>query len=674
MQHTGVRAQVTIFALLGIVLLIIIGAALFIRNALLEAQLAEQAGTLAQQFSENENVKTHIQHCIGTILRKATEDLTTQGGILYTHQGGNTPYNPSELGNTHIKVLHENVLYNVTYGLKGNDGIRLPLAPLAYSGAHYPAPNITIQDMNAYYLRPTVYHRYDGYYGDITLPKLCNSTGPNRIGGAGTTVRTFTTCEPFSYNPFYDNTPTLQDTLARYLEASIPHCINLTEYADRYGSNITATAPPKANITYTDETIIATLTYPLSVRLATDDFTTTATFTTELPIRLKLIYEIATRILKEESKTLDFSLTDDTQIILDHYNAKDIEIHYLKDICGQTGACQGRAAHDDALLLIDHTSLLSSGKKLTLITAIEDRPPVLDWIHIAPDVPYHATAVGGETLTITPQAIDPDEGPVTITYEGWGQNHTDLFMCTEAQTIDALRACTQRAANTPQTPWMSSAIYQSTGTRAELDTQETDQGYHTLTITAHDDSGKTDHQEIHIIIYPLPQAQASGWHPNPSLPPDQLSLEDPYCFDARGSQASFGSLTRYTWTIAGQDYDGALICLPAYTYDIADIKNLLAQPFLPYVGTTHEARLVVQSETFYSSPATWTTRVQECLPLTGTDNPYPYNNSDGYLSNRPCCNQGSYASTATPCYQESLTGPYWLLTPPQSTNKNPPQP
>ncbi|RME53179.1 hypothetical protein D6783_02740 [Candidatus Woesearchaeota archaeon] len=652
------------------IILVFVGLALYVRSAYINRALANQASKIAQEFSENRNVINYIDGCIQTLAETAILTLASQGGVIYQDQGGTTPFHREELGQSYLKIPYQDTIFNVTYGLKQNDGIRPLTFPPAYPPPQYPAPNKTIQAMTAQFMHTANFDLYDGYFGDVTLPKLCSRNGPNRFGGAGTTPTTYQTCAWFAYNQPFDTTQyTIQDELATYLEQNLPFCANLAPFVERYGTNLTVTGPPTANVTFTKEGITIDVNYPLTITFPRKEIQELATFKRAYPFRIKALYEAAATLLKLEAKNATFNIdTDATQHL-----PPGIEAYRLRNPCKEAGFCRTRqdGAYDDALVVIDKRTTIR-GQHPFFLAAIENRPPVLDWIHTTGDAPYDLTSVAGDVLTLTPNAIDPDDEPVNITYAGWGQDYTDRFTCPFPVTMNNVKTCTTKA-GPPLHTWMNSTPYLTNHKDASIPTQEEDLGWHVVTINVTDEARTSDWQDVTILVFPLPEAKPRGYNDQPDTDQTLLSLENPYCFDATQSTTgltSQGEITAYNWTIAGSTYTDPVVCFGQTS--ISDIKDEMSL-FAPS-GRTDYATLVVSGGGFQSPPATLSYKVVDCLSHAGIGSPYPYNYTNGFEAPTLCCINNTYAPPTTPCYAAQTYGPYWQLTPPLSTYGNQPEP
>ena len=78
------RGQVVVFIIIGVVILMGVGAILFINNYVVEQKVSQAARPITQELpSELEPVRVFTENCIKTVGEQALIRLGQQGGYIY---------------------------------------------------------------------------------------------------------------------------------------------------------------------------------------------------------------------------------------------------------------------------------------------------------------------------------------------------------------------------------------------------------------------------------------------------------------------------------------------------------------------------------------------------------------------------------------------------------------
>ena len=82
------RGQLTIFIIIGIVLLFAFGFILFIKNLFFEAQIEAETQQKLQNVFQSESFNTYTSSCLKKVSQEAVLLIGKQGGNIYEEQGG----------------------------------------------------------------------------------------------------------------------------------------------------------------------------------------------------------------------------------------------------------------------------------------------------------------------------------------------------------------------------------------------------------------------------------------------------------------------------------------------------------------------------------------------------------------------------------------------------------
>lgn len=134
------KGQITIFVILGLVLLISASLVFFMQQTFVSQKLDAQARTTITEFSESAPLQNYVETCLSSVLQDGLELIGDQGGALYTDQGGGVYRNPAG--------VHEGVHYlEYTYiqMQRGKDGDIIP-RPITRNVTYAVRPTISCRD------------------------------------------------------------------------------------------------------------------------------------------------------------------------------------------------------------------------------------------------------------------------------------------------------------------------------------------------------------------------------------------------------------------------------------------------------------------------------------------------------------------------------------------------
>ncbi|MBR9692697.1 hypothetical protein GOV07_02065 [Candidatus Woesearchaeota archaeon] len=295
----GVRAQVTVFILVGLAVLIVF---------ILIFALARRLNTYSPvtQGYDTQAVTGHIEQCMDLVAKDAFTLLGAQGGRLYTSQGG-----------LHDTTLTADITpdgggipVTLSFGLMLDSGF--PLRP-KFAGQYvgvldeypYPFPQVDITTIYPTTIPDTPQHiwhrpRFDGVFGQDALPLPCENSGANTRNG------TFH-CARHLY-PLLSQGPSVQDSLESFFTYKLGTCIDEDELAILLGANV-QTGDLNVTITFTPSETAVDLLMPLSFSNEGGSFKT-GTFTRRYKARTYTLFAFAHALIDRATKNPFFRIED----------------------------------------------------------------------------------------------------------------------------------------------------------------------------------------------------------------------------------------------------------------------------------------------------------------------------------------------------------------------------
>ena len=658
------RGQATLFFILGIVLLIVFAFAFYAKSLLVTNKAQQEASQIVNDFIGENNINYYVQSCLSTVTDEAIKDYALHGGrINYTGQDPWQDY-----------AIYQGL--NISYGSLPNDCNAVSQDP-----PDYPVPMTKIANFEQSYAQQNCNDkRLAGYIGMSGLDPLCdlqgaNSRITNNFGGNFDYY-----CADGVYG-FFNDEHTVQYQLQEHIKTEMEQCTDFfNTYENLYHIQL---LKDQVNFTviYTKEGTTIQGHYPFLVQVRGLNVKAIHDFTYHSPLKIKQIYEYAARLLKQENTQPTFDIEKQYQ---DYFQGAS----YAVNIDKADWPCTTEDCPDDTFVQVVNITEDTNGNAaydpddLTFLFAIKNRLPVLDYINDG-DPQYDIKVQEGDPITITPKGYDPDGGDVTYTYSGWKQTYDQITNedCLDEPGKDLADCVSDHLPlQSTDNTWMHSQRYQDTHRDASIQTKRKDIGPHDVTITITDDTGKSDYQTVHILVYDLPLAKFAGNNQVPGLDNSYASVEDAYTLDASASHASLSfdnPLSNYLWsfkegevTISDVSSPSALLTLPQEGTPI-DYKTALPKTStvaIPQDGVAQQWSLVVQDTAgAKSEPATQDMHLFACLPITdtGNTNMYPYApySPSGY--DHVCCEgqlagdiiqSAQYATNDVSCYTDQAIG------------------
>lgn len=690
------RGQLAVFALLGIVLLVVIIIMIMAANFASESKLQKQAESAVKEYVESSSLDYYVYTCMDKVVKEAVEDFSRQGGVFYKSQGG--PIENTLDGVTHIpfnESLNGGVeFFNVSYAIQ-NTGY----CPLVETTApEYPFDKTKIDELFAKYLDSNngcVFHtdyKYSGFIGYNNLTRICALDGENIKNSPQIT----SPCK-VDYLTSVTRVTELsaEAQLANEIANKTQECINFTIFEQIGGHNITVIDDATSNITFTKSSFSTEITYPFLVQLkGHEPVLIRHTFKYESNLRITQIMRFLLNIITTEVQIPDFNMKEDYGGIRDFDANMDFEIIDFKD-------CTTCPHQNDTLLKLTDRSSKIGNKSLTFYAAIKNRIPILDYIHQTQDGDYFDIITEENTsINIFPFGIDPENYGVAYGYDGWKETE-DAYFDYDGTRIDSECSLDWRLTHNkpfttkeeildcmdfkPGAPknWTTSEIYVLTNQNASYIPNLSDIGVHTVNVRVFDRANLEDWQALNILVIDKPKVNLTVQAPYPNVPANFVSKEDLFILNATGSRPSMiggGNIVKYLWEIFKTPS-----LTPVIQNFTEDPENFLEIPVdvsniqtIEYFNVTESGEHRVKLTLFTDSPLTTSGQsgsnetmitVKDCIPVRDSDAAYPYNlNPDPYHSNHTCCagtiaDGDSYAlaGSATVCFDQTVYGAYEII-------------
>ncbi len=656
------RGQLTIFIILGIVLLFAFGFLFFVRNLFFEAQLEKETQSKLQNVFQSESFKTYTSSCLDEVSKDAIMLIGKQGGNIYEEQGGIIEKDK----NLPIQIENKNI--SVSYGISWNPANPDFLPPGSFA---------TLPDY------PRLINIFSqAYFGNNNLPYLCQPEGPNQET-QGSIRRE--TCEMPVYSKSGYGPKSIQEQLSLYIAEEIDSCINITEIPG-LGEAMLEKGNYEVEVIFGKENVMVNAKVPLVVNIEGETLTQKAEFSSTINVRLKQVYELAHTIVENDKKWLSFDKKSSnfTKKLENLGKIKPgFSIELSCPFC-EYGDFIGYN-YDDLIKITDSRSKIGK-ENFVFMFAVENRFPVLEKISLfnpfeeQPLNEFDIILGANNQILIKPKGYDPDEDNVSYTYEGWREDYYSEFdlSCCKAYggEIDCRNdyfGCVNIIEpSTPPKDWTTSDEYKTTKKNAKITTSFEDLGLHNITVKTTDKANLSDWQVVEILVVDKPSAVASGFNNFSDIDDKKASIEDPYYLDATTSLSLFLPLTDYSWHDYVEPFTYAhvsqpILKLPYENHDIINIKEKIFKTTAEN-GLIHTINLTVGNKIETSSADSFNVTVYKCLPHRNSNTaPWPYNdiNGDSYLNvddpfmaNHACCVNYDYASEDTECYRYVEYGTY----------------
>ena len=353
------KSQITMFIILGIVILSLFGFMYYIMQQRAESKIEAQARQVYSKLSE-EAFTVYVESCLDDVLEDSLRILGKQGGYFFESQPGYT------FGQGYI-------IHNTDY-----NGDKI-----AYLIYHEPIDYYPCRPA----LNPSVQY----------APDFCRYS----LGNAGL----------FFGNSQMLTLVPLKRQLEKYIEEKIQECANTTwiteHYQDFKGYDfIVNQSRIKADIRFQANSVRVKLDYPITLKIGgIEPIMEFLYFTADTNIRFKKIYE---------SLVKEYIVKRDITEPLFPADENQIKSYISGARLGNINIIIEKSDGDTIFIINDSDSSYKSGENYVFQFARQNRPPALDYVHQRehpqdyPDL-YDFLVIEGEQINLSPSARDPDE-------------------------------------------------------------------------------------------------------------------------------------------------------------------------------------------------------------------------------------------------------------------------
>lgn len=351
------RGQITLFFLIGLVVLIIVGVSFLL--------LRPSAGSDTVDTVNAAVVTSVVGACLDTIVADELRIVGETGGLPSVEARPGVEY-PSAI------VPFGTGARRIIYGVTANRDLG-DLLPGAHAPPRYPDTMVAIGTSHMFYDaaldRLVELQPFQGHFGDVYLPAICAFGGPN---GPSSPLR----CRNYPGMPPGTPGPSMQEQLAQRIASRVASCASPEMLSASLGQQVTSVGSPVANLTFTPTNILVKLTYPLELEgsVTTRVETTPRTY----KVRLMPLMQFAHALAHAEARNVTFDPVRDAALLPEFRDGFIVTRH-------ETVASEQRpsfadrplAARADVILITDQRSEID-GVTYSYAFLVEDRPPMLN--------------------------------------------------------------------------------------------------------------------------------------------------------------------------------------------------------------------------------------------------------------------------------------------------------
>ncbi|MBS3109520.1 hypothetical protein J4227_03260 [Candidatus Woesearchaeota archaeon] len=675
----GRKGQLTLFIIVGIVLLSSFGFVFYFNNYMTDKQFLKRIDRVYSDMIQNTPVQAYVSACVNDALESGILLLGEQGGVIYSDQPGSAI--PKIAGVSDPQYVNYNgnrvvlVTSNLDTILAGEKYSSLPGYPCnspAFLGGRC-SPSENVLPTNPCYFM----------WESVVSGHTTGSPGYSGCVPASAKVQGYNYLQTLSYGKkrFFalgdTNEAKLRPTFKEQLESYIANysydCVNFTGISILLGQNITKEMP-LANVTIAENDVAVNIMFPVTITIeGRPPITRMVDFRASKYARLGLIRDVVDWWTTKDSASLGVDLAHELKTELyDNFDVKivpgnDFDVYVIKDLLYSN----------------------ENNKELVFQFARQNRWPSLDYmtkdenlyrnqiVHGKPHFTYPNSSMGydffvaaGTPITLMPVAFDPDEDELSFNYSLWREDYVEYWdwdayafwsgtneNCTWYPEKCVFVNATSSTLNGHNWTNSNADYYLGNETgKVTIITDASELGPHVVRVNVSD--GKySDWQDIRILVYDTEAITASGENPYDDIPNWVGSIEDPYFLDSRGTTALcqdkiydwsdaqestsvysrvFGSVTGNTLYSGEGTAEGLylgllneLACTECH-FDINKVNKAAGDLGFAFdTPSAHTLTLTVENQgmcTGSMSQQTLDVDVKECVPHSDPAPAYPYNN------------------------------------------------
>ena len=680
------RAQISVFIILGILIIAIFGFMYFITAEVGKIKLETQASRIVDAILATTPINYYVTLCLEEATKSALNISGKQGGKIY------------------FSYFDKNVFFdsnNVMYYLDYDPHNETYPEPPAYPCNNH-MENFNISPAFCAFLdnrsQFTDLIKTELGTSPVFLPMLCREsnslctygtdgfTGNITVQGAGAVG---------VVAGFDDGTDSIEkqfeDYIANYTRECSKGILNVSQ------SNLTAfkkfnitSGEINVSVVFGFNGVEVSADYPLVIKIQdVEPIIRILQFSYFSPVRYKWIYLLARWIAEEELRELDFNITRDWG--RSPYNLNNFAVF------------TNRTGQKDTIVTIkdnDPLHYLRAGP-FVFNFAIPNRPPVLDYIpgsYVQQEYAsvinrsYDVYVVENSVIELNPKAHDPDGDEISYNYSGWKETE-DAYFDEDAYSDcrENPQRCVIDTASAPHN-WTNSNLYYDSFPSASYQTNHSDIGNHNVTICAYEagNPSMSDCQTVRILVDDEFIVIANMSYCFPGITNHSLiSIEDPICLDADVIDYFNPEVTSYIWN-TNRDSGGQLKIYDGPNQFVT-LPRDYPQDALKYLPGLIDYFSLIGMKTFKLGvlrglgphPTSGTAEVnataKKCTPYRSDVPSFPFNNlsydgrysyptmEDPFKGNHTCCEgdlysptgeDWGYASSTNECFKYEEYGLY----------------
>lgn len=613
-------AQVTIFMLLGVIVIGSFSSLYYISQSLTKTKLDAQVDAIVDELLQRTAVEEYITACLAEASKESLYLVGQQSGYIYPYQNGSLFRNmpstiieyPEDGFNRSVYIRPPQERGEVDslpwYPCECNPGADAQCAPpgtplcnpydyedaLITDYEHFLDPS----DTSSYaFTNPCCYKEDvwgEFYFGDRIGVMLPLYPLPNPQPWEGISIK---------------------DVLDRAIENRTRICADLDLFTDLLGYNI-AEGNISVDVSITKNDVVIDMVYPLVVTvLGEEPITRFMKFHSTIPVRLRKVYALAARITEEEISNIS-ATPQDVYDTLQSISPNSFQVPprlFYSDLSNYESidsaielSVRRRPIEDYDIFTIRDLNSRLDDEPYEFVFARKNRWPALDYIGKGiGDYPFNGqrydfTLSINDSIDLMPHAVDPDEDIIVYRYEGWKEDYDASFDDSDFYSRNCTyfpQRCVERNDTVQPRAWTSSLMYTAAGPCNERCSNYTitpdDVGAHVLKITATDLRAE-DYQHIRFLVTDAPKAVARANHSFEEIPWYHASIEDPYTLSAIASSSKFCSDIQFEWT------------------DRSEVTDHPINPHILYKGPSP----------IWTIPTNVTMDPRSILDMSGTSNPF----------------------------------------------------
>ncbi len=350
------RCQVTLFIIIGIVILVIVGLLIYLTTYVTKKGIEKEITKSENIPLAVQPIKTYIETCLDKTAKDAIILIGKQGGYIYENFGG---LGLPPLLNGAFVDYDNNIYSYIIYPPMTED------FPFSSKPPNYPWINFPIDPYPPY--REEV---FAGDFGLLTLPPL---EGLGQMS--------------------------IQYQLMTYIKNKIKDCMEFNVFEEQ-GFAVEEKGKLTVDVAIATTDIAVHLNYPLEIKsLTTEETTEISDFYINPKVRLRGIYGFVKELVSNDKNKINFDISD--------------RENYRDDMTTQIRRGDGtdNKNYNDIITIIDNKLLLKD-KPYEFNFARRNRRPALYFIkpiNPATNMFHENDWIYESNITKNPQAIDPDE-------------------------------------------------------------------------------------------------------------------------------------------------------------------------------------------------------------------------------------------------------------------------